>query len=413
MDKKAKQIRFHEQLQLTIPILYHWLIILQTFTYYKFQIYSMKCFLIMPYGNLGDPNQKANWDALHELILEVTQSVIVPDGSRLECIRGDHELKPGEIVSGIVRDLAESSLAIAVLSGHNANVFYELGVRHALANCTILMAEQEGDVPFDLRTQRMLLFSTQSLAAGQRLKRQLRDTLHTIISQSSDEPDNPIQRYLASRAQKDLQPQDTIDQVGALREEMREMRNALSDLIVSNIGNSKRTDQPLATKSVLTSIQSVETSHHEKYEGRNELSNDHDSLEANFEPENFEGAWLNEETMTHAYAKMTKHGLQAIYCYGGDTHAVGLYEHFQVVGSRIFARFHWLHEPQIHGFTMLHIQGRDLLQGGWWYADTVSEYANGHIPELDEKHPEMIPSKWQKIAHKSFPEWAEDWFKQS
>ncbi len=372
----------------------------------------MKCFLIMPYGNLGDPQKKANWDALHELIREVTESVIAPDGSRLECIRGDHELNPGEIVSGIVRDLAESPLAIAVLTGHNANVFYELGVRHALTNRTILMAERESDVPFDLRTQRMLLFSTQNLAATQQLRRKLSDTLRTIIAQSSDEPDNPVQRYLASRTKMVSQPQNAIDQLAVLRDEMKEMRNALSDLIVSNSQNTARNEQTTTAKTLNFEGFLGVGDHWKENPETIDRSNATDFADENLILENFVGAWLNRQTQSCAYAQMTDRGLEVVYCYSGDFQATGVYENFQLAGSRIFARFHWINNPQIHGFTMLRVLGNDCLQGGWWYADSVAESTNGAIPELDEQHPEMFPIKWQKIPNKTFPEWAQNWFRQ-
>ncbi len=372
----------------------------------------MKCFLIMPYGNLGDPQKKADWDALHELIREVTESVIAPDGLRLECIRGDHELNPGEIVSGIVRDLAESPLAIAVLTGHNANVFYELGVRHALANRTILMAERESDVPFDLRTQRMLLFSTQNLAATQQLRRQLSDTLRTIIAQSSDEPDNPVQRYLASRTKMVSQPQNAIDQVAALRDEMKEMRNALSDLIFSNRQNTARNEQTVTAEVSSVHKKAIQSFDEKRPTDTNDQSNSLDFAKENLIFENFVGAWLNKQTQSCAYAQMTDRGLEVVYCYSGDFEATGVYQNFQMAGSRIFARFRWINEPQIHGFTMLRVLGNDCLQGGWWYADSVAESTNGAIPELDEQHPEMFPIRWQKIPNKPFPEWAENWFRQ-
>jgi hypothetical protein len=364
----------------------------------------------MPYGNIGDPQRKAEWDALHELIREVSESIIAPDGSRLECIRGDHELNPGEIVSGIVRDLAESPLAIAVLAGHNANVFYELGVRHALANRTVLMAESENEVPFDLRTQRMLLFSTQSLAAIQQLRRKLSDTLRTMIVQSSTEPDNPIQRYLADRDQKIPKVKHAVDQVSELREEMREMRDALSDLIVSNMGNSAKGNFIQSSginRSVAPSIMDSQTLDSEveiKLYDNNHKTKKVSTLD------NLVGSWINVESGSCAYAKFTNLGLEVVYCYCGDDEATGLYDNFQVVGSRIFACFHWINDPRIHGFTMLRAKGDDLLQGGWWYAHTVVECYNGGIPEIDEQHPEMIASQWLRIRDKKFPEWAEIYF---
>ena len=45
-----------------------------------------------------------------------------------------------------------SDIVIADLSEGNANVFYELGIRHALHKCSTILIIQEGyDIPFDLK----------------------------------------------------------------------------------------------------------------------------------------------------------------------------------------------------------------------------------------------------------------------
>jgi hypothetical protein len=361
----------------------------------------MKCFLIMPYGNHADQAKKDEWDALHELIKEVTASVSTPDGIQLQCIRGDHDLHPGEIVSGIVRDLVESPLAIAILTGHNANVFYELGVRHALSNRTILLAENENEVPFDLRTQRMLLFSTRDLAATQRLRKNLKNTLEAIIAEPSDQPDNPIRRYLSDQSKAELLSKPTLVRSDEFREEIiREMKSAFSELISNHIGNRQITNDSLPLPQDLSKLNSNQSS----------SSRIHNLEDISYHLEDLEGSWINEETATHGYARMTKSGFKVIYCYCGDSRVTGVYEDFRMVGTRIYGRFHWIDNPQINGFTMLRLQGKDLLQGGWWYADSVSEELHENFPQLDEKHPEMIPVKWTRNQQKKFPAWADAYF---
>ncbi len=56
----------------------------------------------------------------------------------------------GNIVGLIVRDLNDSYVVIADMTDRNANVFYELGVRHALNNRSIILAQHKDDIPFDL-----------------------------------------------------------------------------------------------------------------------------------------------------------------------------------------------------------------------------------------------------------------------
>ena len=52
----------------------------------------------------------------------------------------------------------KQKLILADLSGKNPNVFYELGLAHALAKPAILVVESMGDVPFDLRALRVLQY---------------------------------------------------------------------------------------------------------------------------------------------------------------------------------------------------------------------------------------------------------------
>jgi hypothetical protein len=368
----------------------------------------------MPYGNFSSNLEKrAEWDALHELIRDVTEGVELPKGGFLQCIRGDHEMHPGEIVSGIVRDLAESEIAIAVLSEHNPNVFYELGVRHALASRTILMAENPDDVPFDLRTQRMLLYSTKNLASTQKLRLELRNALCAILLQNPNISDNPIQRYLADRGRGGLNHSSGDSTITALLLEMREMRSAISDLV------TERTDKPRHTESVVeafgngAAIEAVSVNNKSLDSGlfgyqekmADKLSPSDDSI-----IEMLQGAWLNEATGSYAYAESIDSSIRCVYCYCGNDEATGVYEDFQRVGSRIFARFHWLKDAEIQGFTMLRFEEDGVLAGGWWYADSVPEAARENLPMLDEHHPAMVPVRWHKQKDLLFPKWAKDWF---
>ena len=57
----------------------------------------------------------------------------------------------GNIIKLILDDLNRADLVIADLTDRNPNVFYELGVRHALRDTTALITQSLDDVPFDLR----------------------------------------------------------------------------------------------------------------------------------------------------------------------------------------------------------------------------------------------------------------------
>lgn len=77
-----------------------------------------------------------------------------------DVFRADDLLNQANILQDIVGSIANASLLVADLSGNNANVYYELGLAHALRRPVVLFAQDIGEVPFDLRSYRIIPYST-------------------------------------------------------------------------------------------------------------------------------------------------------------------------------------------------------------------------------------------------------------
>lgn len=60
----------------------------------------------------------------------------------------------------ILAGITESALVIADLTGANPNVYYELGLAHAFRKRVILLAQRIDELPFDLRSYRVIPYST-------------------------------------------------------------------------------------------------------------------------------------------------------------------------------------------------------------------------------------------------------------
>ena len=75
-------------------------------------------------------------------------------------IRADDIRNQRNILADIVEGIVKSDLVIADLSTTNPNVYYELGLAHALSKPVILLAQEINDVPFDLRSYRILTYTT-------------------------------------------------------------------------------------------------------------------------------------------------------------------------------------------------------------------------------------------------------------
>lgn len=68
----------------------------------------------------------------------------------LKCKRADDIFTSRHIVEDIWSNIAKSRLLIADLSSRNPNVFYEIGIAHAIGKDVILITDEDDDVPFDV-----------------------------------------------------------------------------------------------------------------------------------------------------------------------------------------------------------------------------------------------------------------------
>lgn len=75
--------------------------------------------------------------------------------------RADSDLDQQNVLKDVVRGVARADLVIAELTSRNPNVLYELGLSHALRRNTVLITQSMDDIPFDLRTYRVISYSTQ------------------------------------------------------------------------------------------------------------------------------------------------------------------------------------------------------------------------------------------------------------
>ena len=156
---------------------------------------SLRAFIIRPFGTKKDRNQnEVNFDAVQDqLIVPALERVGVDGRTTLDILRA------GNIRVDMFQRLLTADLVVADLSIDNANVFYELGIRHALREKRTFMLRCEGDkYPFDLQTDRYFIYQRENPAASlDQLVAALRQTLN------SEEQDSPVFKLLPN-----LQAQD-------------------------------------------------------------------------------------------------------------------------------------------------------------------------------------------------------------
>ena len=99
----------------------------------------------------------------------------------LYAIRGDSLYRPTTIVDDIWQGIRDAKLLIAELTGRNPNVFYELGLAHAISKPVILIAKSIDDVPFDLRSIRVLVYDKDHPDWGNKLRLSLAKAIKEVL----------------------------------------------------------------------------------------------------------------------------------------------------------------------------------------------------------------------------------------
>jgi hypothetical protein len=112
------------------------------------------CFVVMPFGKEGTETRE-RFNRTYEYIIK---KPICEAG--YSCIRGDEIPGTENIVDMLKSQLVKAALVIADLSDKNANVFYELGFRHALNKPTITIsdADELTGLPFNISHYRTISY---------------------------------------------------------------------------------------------------------------------------------------------------------------------------------------------------------------------------------------------------------------
>lgn len=105
----------------------------------------------------------------------------------LQAIRADAEIfGTGKIMDQIWRGIRDATVLVAELTSKNPNVFYELGLAHALEKPVVLVTSNQEDVPFDLRHIRVILYDQSDPFWGQKLIDKLADNIQSALSDPED-----------------------------------------------------------------------------------------------------------------------------------------------------------------------------------------------------------------------------------
>jgi len=114
--------------------------------------YIKVCFVIMPFGKKPVGDKEIDFDFIYHTVFEpAIAAVVLPEGGQLVPKRTDQDYATGNIDVEMFRYLEYSRFALVDITGLNANVFYELGVRHrGNQSGTAIFRQEKTPLPFDI-----------------------------------------------------------------------------------------------------------------------------------------------------------------------------------------------------------------------------------------------------------------------
>lgn len=207
------------------------------------------CFFITPIGKPDSPERRRADQVQKYILREVL-------GAKYKVVRADELPHPGSITHQIIHLLYNADLVIADLTGSNANVAYELAVRHAFNKVSIHLIDKADDIPFDLKDERTIVFDLSDLDSNKQCKDELKRTIASIM-QGKVEYTSPVFRTLsvvaATAEEKEGFLETLADKVDGIANDVGSIESTLTFSDIDEIDSIKDGVEALMKAQLATS----------------------------------------------------------------------------------------------------------------------------------------------------------------
>jgi len=128
------------------------------------------CFVLMPFGApLGD-----HYSLIYEPAIRK---------AGLRGVRADADIfATGKIMDQVWSGINAAKVLVAEMTSRNPNVFYELGIAHALKKPVVLVSSNEDDVPFDVRHIRVIYYEVIDPFWGEKLINKVAENIVSALT---------------------------------------------------------------------------------------------------------------------------------------------------------------------------------------------------------------------------------------
>ncbi len=180
------------------------------------------CFVICP---IGEPNSETRIRS-DKVLKHIIEAAAKDNG--LVAVRSDLISAPGIITSQIIRHILNDRMVVADLSDHNANVFYELALRHAFRKPLVQLISSDQRIPFDVQGTRVVKYGLDLDSASQ-ARNDVSRQIKTALS-----PDVEVESPVTIAAQIEELTRTTLPEnqfiIKTLSDQIDNVNKTLSDM---------------------------------------------------------------------------------------------------------------------------------------------------------------------------------------
>lgn len=188
-----------------------------------------KCFVVSPIGADGSEIRN-NADKLFKHVIKP-----VCEACDFEPVRVDQLNDANSITQTIIEHLDSADLVIADMTGHNPNVFYEMGYR-ARTKKPMIHLKKKGEVlPFDVTTIRTLEYDLTDLDSVDEVKDRLKKTIESFVY--TDSAEVPTEEETPDSVSSSIVPilYQLLDMMSELKADMKSFSTETLGMVIRSM----------------------------------------------------------------------------------------------------------------------------------------------------------------------------------
>lgn len=320
------------------------------------------CFVLSPIG----PTRSSVRERSDKILKHIIRPACREAG--FDAKRADEIREPGLISTGVIQGILQAEMVVADLTGHNPNVFYELGIRHFTGKPVVQLIEEAHDIPFDLFDSRTIKFNYQDLDSVESARCQLVEFIKHCDREKA--MDNPVTRVMRQLGIPSPIPACEGNNAG-----IPEMLQDLTSSILNELKIIRAERNLLVTTTLRGQVKDNRRNHSQGNKSRSV---------------DLTGVWNS----NNGLVRIAHDGDTIVgqYQYGGNW--VGSMVGEQI-GDRIVIRWQWDNQL-LSGVACFRRISKNKCVGGWWHASQTEPFEKVvATPTIADQWPITHENRWE------------------